>query len=286
MRLFLFLLITFTHTALKAQKGEIVLENSLLWEVSGNGLATPSYLFGTTHFICRDDALVPDKALSKFMRSGTLYLEVEVDLPSDSPRYEYLQGTSLKDLVGKSYYKKIIQITSSRFPNYEDTLNRLQPWLVQYRVKASVVDCPTTSIDNVLLQLAKKNNKPIKGLETSQVHYSLNGVTSLKKQVMNLKASVDYRERIETTLHQQTAIYKKQDITTMYIRSAYDRNGFRKDDSKQLLDARNQQWIPIMEEAMRSQTVFFAFGAAHLAGTNGIIHLLRKNGYRVTPITD
>ena len=29
--------------------------NTLLWEISGNGLAAPSYLFGTFHLLCKDD---------------------------------------------------------------------------------------------------------------------------------------------------------------------------------------------------------------------------------------
>jgi len=33
---------------LKAQE----LENSLLWEISGNKLEKPSYLYGTIHLIC------------------------------------------------------------------------------------------------------------------------------------------------------------------------------------------------------------------------------------------
>ncbi|MEO6356579.1 MAG: hypothetical protein ABIU77_05530, partial [Ferruginibacter sp.] len=30
-------------------------DNSLLWQVSGNGLQQPSYLFGTFHLMCKND---------------------------------------------------------------------------------------------------------------------------------------------------------------------------------------------------------------------------------------
>jgi len=30
-------------------------EKSLLYEISGNGLSQPSYVFGTIHAICKDD---------------------------------------------------------------------------------------------------------------------------------------------------------------------------------------------------------------------------------------
>jgi uncharacterized protein YbaP (TraB family) len=35
---------------------------------------------------------------------------------------------------------------------------------------------------------------------------------------------------------------------------------------------------------MKTQSVFFAVGAAHLAGPEGVIELLIKEGYQLTPI--
>lgn len=34
--------------------------NTLLWKISGNGLDKPSYLFGTIHLICAEDAILSD----------------------------------------------------------------------------------------------------------------------------------------------------------------------------------------------------------------------------------
>jgi len=31
-------------------------DNTLLWEISGKGLDSPSYLFGTMHILCANDA--------------------------------------------------------------------------------------------------------------------------------------------------------------------------------------------------------------------------------------
>lgn len=35
---------------------------------------------------------------------------------------------------------------------------------------------------------------------------------------------------------------------------------------------------------MSAKPSFFAVGAGHLGGTQGLINLLRKEGYRVTPL--
>ena len=42
-------------------------ENSLLWEVSGNGLSKPSYLYGTIHMICGNDYFLSEKTKKAFM---------------------------------------------------------------------------------------------------------------------------------------------------------------------------------------------------------------------------
>ena len=41
--------------SIQAQTKSPKLENSLLWEVSGNGLSKPSYVYGTIHMICAGD---------------------------------------------------------------------------------------------------------------------------------------------------------------------------------------------------------------------------------------
>jgi uncharacterized protein YbaP (TraB family) len=54
--------------------------------------------------------------------------------------------------------------------------------------------------------------------------------------------------------------------------------------SRAFLEDRNQRWIPKMTELMQDKSVFFAVGAAHLAGPEGVIELLIKKGYTLTPI--
>jgi len=58
MKLFYFFGLLLSLGSAKAQtdKSELktsVNNNTLLWEISGNGLAKPSYLFGTFHLLCR-----------------------------------------------------------------------------------------------------------------------------------------------------------------------------------------------------------------------------------------
>jgi uncharacterized protein len=51
-----------------------------------------------------------------------------------------------------------------------------------------------------------------------------------------------------------------------------------------MLDNRNKNWIPKIIEFAKEQRVFFGFGAGHLPGENGVINLLRKEGYTVKAV--
>ena len=51
-----------------------------------------------------------------------------------------------------------------------------------------------------------------------------------------------------------------------------------------LLDSRNRNWVEIISMNTASIPMFIAVGAGHLGGPNGLIALLRKAGYTLTPI--
>ena len=51
-----------------------------------------------------------------------------------------------------------------------------------------------------------------------------------------------------------------------------------------LLTKRNQNWIPLIETFIKEKSSFIAVGAAHLAGDEGVIKLLKEAGYKLTPL--
>ena len=53
------------------------LEKSLLWEISGEGLESPSYLYGTIHATC--DATLDANTLKALDETKQLYLEIDMD---------------------------------------------------------------------------------------------------------------------------------------------------------------------------------------------------------------
>ncbi len=50
---------------------------------------------------------------------------------------------------------------------------------------------------------------------------------------------------------------------------------------KILLDKRNKNWIEDIEYLIEKDRTFIAVGMAHLGGENGILNLLKENGYEL-----
>ena len=70
-----FVLMLMGLSSVNAQSGSKPLQKSLLWEISGNGLTKPSYLYGTIHMICKDDASLGDSLVAAIQRSDRVYLK-------------------------------------------------------------------------------------------------------------------------------------------------------------------------------------------------------------------
>ena len=85
---FLFLLFfQFSQTfAQQSQKG-------LLWEISGNGISQPSYIFGTIHLVCPGNFFVPKGTEEKFKIAQQVFLEIDMDDP------QMMMKTQKKELL-------------------------------------------------------------------------------------------------------------------------------------------------------------------------------------------
>ncbi|MBK6997902.1 MAG: TraB/GumN family protein [Lewinellaceae bacterium] len=91
--------------------------------------------------------------------------------------------------------------------------------------------------------------------------------------------SMDTTSTEESQLDEMLRLYREQDITAMQALIGEDNSMGQYEDF--LLNNRNQNWIPVMGKMMAEKPTLFAVGAGHLGGKQGVVALLRKEGYRV-----
>src|SRR6476620_5104423 len=98
-------------TSLMALAQEKNKSNTLLWQITGNGLPRPSYLFGTIHMICSDDALLSDSLKTAIVNSDAVYFEVDMDnlfeMLGVMRKIKMRNDTTLADLLSKEDYSKV-----------------------------------------------------------------------------------------------------------------------------------------------------------------------------------
>jgi uncharacterized protein YbaP (TraB family) len=78
--------------------------------------------------------------------------------------------------------------------------------------------------------------------------------------------------------------YLAEDLDKLYGLITKESASFP-DFTENLLNKRNRNWIPVIEEQIKSQPTFIAVGAGHLSGDSGVINLLKQKGYQGTPIS-
>lgn len=106
------------------------------------------------------------------------------------------------------------------------------------------------------------------------------------KNILNLLYKIFKPNELKEQTSEVFSLYKNQEIQALYdyTKESYDDPKYPTSDIKVLLDNRNISWIPVIEAQISKESTFIAVGAAHLAGENGVINLLKKQGYNLKPV--
>lgn len=274
-----------------------VLEKSLLWEISGNGLAQPSYLYGTIHMIGKKDFFLTDATKSAMDQADRFTFEIDMEDMNDMGKLmplmmkAFMEGdTTLSDLLTKEEYK----IVSDHFNKIGlplMMLERIKPMFLSALTGEDMMvpgqdnaNATMVSYEFEIMEVAQKNKKPIEGLETMEFQMSLFDQIPYRDQAKMLVESIQAPadSSAENQLDMLVKTYKDQDIESM-VSMMDDDSGMGKYEDILLIN-RNKSWIPSMQKMMKDKTTFFAVGAGHLGGENGVVRLLRKAGYTLKPL--
>lgn len=273
-----------------AQKNK-PLEKSLLWEVSGNGLTKPSYLYGTIHMICKDDASLGDSLLSAVERSDRVYFEVDLDnlmeILTAFSKFKMKNDTTLADLLSREDYEKVkayMEEQGGLLPFSQ--LEKYKPMLASSMLMQNGIGCESpVSMEQLIMEEAKKKKKSIYGLETLAYQASIFDSIPYKlqaEQLVKYATAGDDTKAIQQ-FEEMVQAYKDQDIEKLGAFINSDEDGLS-EYGDILINNRNRNWISKLKTLMPDKGLTIAVGAGHLPGEQGLINLLRKEGYTVKPV--
>lgn len=264
--------------------------SALLYEISGNGLKKPSYLFGTFHIICPNNMIALEKFDGYIDKTEQVIMELDFDDPTlmqSMSKAAFLpDGKTLADFLTAEQYAKVGELVKNSIGIPIENVKNVHPLFLSTMISTSpkFIGCSTPgSYELSFVKSAAEKKKPIEGLETVAMELEAINSSPVKKQAESLyKLALDPQKSIDE-FKQLVEIYKSQDSDKIYeIMEKY----FADDPAFQvsLLDERNTAWIPKIEKAVREKSSFIAVGAGHLGGKSGVVNLLKAKGYKVKPI--
>ena len=263
------------------------LEKSLLWKISGNGLKKPSYLFGTIHLTC--DSSLDANTLNALEATEQLYLELDMDDKSIQMQMMKLMmmkdGAKLSTLLSPEDFKILDEFMKKNLNMSAKLFDSFKPFMISSMLFPKMLDCKSKSVESELMKITKEQNEEIFGLEIAEDQMKVFDEISYQDQAEELLKTVkDNLEKDKKEFQEMITIYQNKDIEGMLKMMSDSDNKITSENQDILLNDRNKNWIPIMVKTMKDKPTFFGVGAAHLAGENGVIKLLRKKGYKVEAV--
>lgn len=275
----------------------------LLWKVSGKGLEKPSYIMGTHH-------LAPLSVLDNvkgyqaaFDATSQVIGEVVMaDVMSQEGMQTMMsmmtiQGdTTLQMLFTPEQFDLVNTFTKENLQMDINMANKLKPAFIATTIVGVIYSKhvgeynPNEQLDSHFQKMGAENGKKIAGLETIAFQYDmLFNKTPLQRQAESLVCTLSDIDKTIDATKKLSEAYMGQDLTKMYELSIA-KEGTVCDmlpyEWNNLVDSRNDTWVELLPALMKEEPSFVVVGALHMPGPNGILNLLKEQGYTVEPVKE
>lgn len=125
--------------------------------------------------------------------------------------------------------------------------------------------------------------KKIQGLETAEFQAGLFDSIPYEQQARDLVNYIDSSEYYKKNTKELVETYRRQDLEKIDELTRSSDAGMT-NYLDLLLYQRNRKWADSLDRLLPAKSLLIAVGAAHLPGDQGLINLLKKKGFEVTPV--
>lgn len=289
--------------AIERKAAETPNGRGVFWKIERDGLA-PSYLLGTIHLTDPRVLGMPKGATEAHAAARVIVIESDEILDETKAATALLarpeltmftDGSTISDLLSPEEAAQLAEGLKSRgiaLPLVE----RMKPWMIASFV--SLPPCEFTRkaegasfLDKKIAEDALAAGKPVKGLETLAEQLEAMAALPVRFHLDALNETLALGRKMDDAVETMIGLYLKGDvgmIMPVLESLSPEKNGgdgsYAAFEQRIILD-RNavmaERALPMLAEG----GAFIAVGALHLPGEQGVIALLRKAGYKVTPVT-
>jgi len=281
--LFSFLIVLCSPT-LKAQ------ETSILWEISGNGITKPSYLFGSLKFIGEKEYYLPKEATQNILHSDLFAIEDQVDHHAQhelNKALHFPKGESLATHLSAEDYKKVADFFESEFKiprkQFDSNYAKLKPLATSILMTRLALGETVKFYDIELLRYAKKNKLKTFSLEAVDREAQALNSFSITDQSAALLHSVNNFDQQKEEYRKLMQDYPQGNLEEIF---KYTLHAFENNEQfvEEFYFKRNEEWLPKIERMVKENVAFISVGVSHLEGSRGLLTLLQSKGYTLSPI--
>ncbi len=270
----------------------------LLWKIYGNGLTHPSYLFGTHHLIPIQFLDSVPGLFKTFSECETVVGEMVLNNIDASAKIQQAaimpNHKKISELMNQEEYKLVDNELKATLKFGLKEVSIMNPSLIltlyemEKNKKLTGLSDDKQS-DSYFQLVAEEKDKKVLGLETIDQQIAiLFGNGSLERQTSLLVESIRKKNSMLKEMNQLNRLYKAGKLNDLLLLSKGkgEITDMTDEEFKKMVDDRNADWISKLPNMMQKSSCFIAVGALHLPGQNGLLKLLEKKGYKVSPISN
>lgn len=249
------------------------------------------YIQGSSHVLKAENYPLAPAIEQAYSNSTTLVFEVDMGEMMSPKTQQLIMGLAmlkepdtLKSVLDPETYANLeSEAVSVGLPLA--AIEKFKPWfatmtLTLVSMKKMGLD-EKYGLDKYFYDKAKADKKSVIGLETVDFQISL--LDSLSDENPNdfVNRSLSELNQIEEDLQKLLTAWETGDVQTMenlILKSFQD----YPEQFQRFIVERNKAWVQkIGQMTARDQTPMIVVGAAHLPGDEGVINLLRKQGFTI-----
>lgn len=272
-------------------------EKNFLWEVE-NG-KTKMYLLGSIHLMPESTYPLNPIIESSFNESDILAIEADPTKIDQAKVQQlimntgmYPQGETLKENIDTELYQKIETVFTT-FGMPMQQIDMFKPWFVGFNlamleIQKTKLD-PKLGIDMHFIEKAK--NKDIEIIELENGYDQLKLLTSFPEEAQEqyLEYSLDNYENVQEMFDTMLKAWTTGDAELMNTATKQKMLDFCKtmpgleEYYEKMFLQRDIKIVEKLDKILKSndgKTYFVVVGAGHLIGEDGLLQLLKDNGYK------
>lgn len=287
---------------LRAEADAVPNGKGILWKIEKDGKPA-SFLLGTMHVTDPRVLAMPEAARAAYAGAGTVV--VESDEIADEKKAGaailarpdltmFTDGKSITDFLDEKDREKLAEGLKGRGLSLV-AVARMKPWMI-----ASFVALPACEIarknagaaflDQRLAKDALAEGKTLKGLETLLEQISALDSLPVEPQVHGLVQTVALGDKLEDVIETMSQLYLAGDTGMIMpmMRAASpetdeDARAYADFEQRIIID-RNHVMAARAAPILEGGNAFMAVGALHLPGPEGVVELLRREGFALSPV--